>query len=108
SADLHIFFGDAEAVGGLSHDAEPALAITTLRLSDQDAETLVLPSSNAAAKLVELGEAKPVGILDNHHARIRHVNTDFDDNRAHQDVEFVLAELVHHNLLVRGLHLAVQ
>ena len=46
----------------------------------------MLPSANAPAQLMELGEAKTLGMLDEHDRGVGHVDADLDDGRRHQQV----------------------
>ncbi len=51
---------------------------------------------DAAAQLVQLGEAEAVGAVDQDGVRARHVDAGFDDRRAHQHVEALAVEIQHH------------
>ena len=53
---------------------------------------------------MELGEPEPVGALDDHHRRLRHVDADLDDRRPDEDVELAVAEPGHLRVAVGGLH----
>ena len=56
-------------------------------LIQQDAVGLVRAAADAAAQLVQLRQAEPLGVLDDHDRRVRHVDADLDDRRRHEDVE---------------------
>ena len=60
-----------------------------------------------AAQLVELREAEPVGALDDHHRRRRHVDADLDHGRADEHVQLAVAEAGHLGVTFGGLHPAV-
>ncbi len=44
-------------------------------------------STDAAAQLVQLRDAEPVGVHDHHHRRLRHVDADLDHGRRDEHVE---------------------
>ena len=48
--------------------------------------------ADAAAQLVQLGDAEAVGALDHHHRRLGHVDADLDDRRRDEDLELAGAE----------------
>ena len=63
---FQILLGDFEAVGGLAEGLQPLERLGIAVMRGQDAVALVLPAADSAAKLVELGQAEPVGILHDH------------------------------------------
>src|SRR4030043_2162454 len=66
-ADGQVLFGDLESIGGLFHHPEAPLGVfRPAVLSDEQALGGVFAPAYAAAKLVELGEAKPLGMLNHH------------------------------------------
>src|SRR5712692_201986 len=50
---------------------------------------------DASAKLVELGEAEALGVLDDHDGGVGNVDADFDDRGGDEDLRFVFAEALH-------------
>src|SRR5438445_3385169 len=52
-------------------------------------------AADASAKLVKLGEAEALGVLDDHDGGVRDVHADFDDGSGDEDLRFVLAEALH-------------
>src|SRR5712692_10565567 len=50
---------------------------------------------DASAKLVELGKAEALGVLDDHDGGVGDVDADFDDSGGDEDLGFVLAEALH-------------
>ena len=52
-----------------------------LGAGDEQAVRLLGAPADAAAELVELREPEAVGLLDDHHRRVRHVHADFDERR---------------------------
>jgi hypothetical protein len=57
-------------------------------------------TTHATTQLVQLRESEAPRVLDDDHRGIGHVNTDLDDDRRHEDVEFTRAELGHHLFLL--------
>ena len=53
---------------------------------------------------MQLRQAQTFRVFDNHQARVRHVDTDFNDRRGYQQVHFALLESLHHRLLFRRFH----
>ncbi len=60
-----------------------------------------------APQLVELRQAEPVGVVDDHRVGVGDVEPRFDDHRRHQDVDLAGDEPLHHRLELVGRHLAV-
>ena len=56
---------------------------------------------------MELGEAETLGIEDDHHRGIGHIDTHLDDGGGYEDLCLAADEPLHLLLLVLGLHLAV-
>src|SRR5882762_3744605 len=52
-------------------------------------------AADAAPKLVELGEAKALSVLDDHHGGVGDVDADFHDGGGDEDLGFVFAEALH-------------
>ena len=60
----------------------------------------MLAPADASAQLVQLTDAEPVGVHHHHHRRVRHVDADFDNGGAHQDIDLARAEFRHHGVLL--------
>ena len=67
-----------------------------------------MTSTDPAAQLMELRDAEPVGVEDDHDRGIRHVDSDLDHGGSHEHVELTLAERGHGGLLLRGGHPTVE
>src|SRR5687767_7044663 len=68
AANLQILLGDAEAVRGLGHDAEPLLRDCGLFVRrEKHAVGLIRAAPHAPAQLMKLREAETLRVLDNHH-----------------------------------------
>src|SRR6266478_2574389 len=52
-------------------------------------------AADASAKLVELGEAEALGVLDDHDGGVGDVDADFDYGGGDEDLRFVFAEALH-------------
>ena len=96
--DLEIALGELEAVRGGHHRLEPlhrALGELLAWPRDEQAVRLLGPSADASTQLVELREAEPVRLLDDHHGRVRHVHADLDHRGRDEDVELTGLEARH-------------
>ena len=107
-ADAQVLLGDLEAVVGLRHDFEPALGGLVVRLGEQQAVGLGFAPPDAAAKLVQLGQAEAVGRLDDHDRRVGHIHAHLDHDGRDEDIDRALAKAGHDPLLLGRGHLAVQ
>jgi hypothetical protein len=65
-------------------------------------------AADAAAQLVQLGEAEAVGAVDDDGVGRRDVDAALDDGRAQQHVEPLRGEIAHHALEIALAHLAVR
>ena len=68
----------------------------------------MMRAADAAAQLVQLREAEPVGAVDDDRVGARDVDAGFDDRRAHQHVEALPVEIEHHLFELALGHLAVR
>ena len=107
AAELQVLFRDGEAVARGGHDLETLLVFLTLVVGDKDAVGLVPAAANAAAQLVELGEAEALGVFNQHERGVRHVDTDLDDGGGDEHVDLMRGESAHDGVLFLRLHLAV-
>ena len=102
AADLHVVAGQGEAgakVLGGTDRLEALDGVAGHRLGwrrQQVGVGLVVAAPDAAAQLVELGEAELVGALDQDGVGAGHVDAGLDDGRAHQHVEALVVEVRHH------------
>ena len=89
-------FGNLESVGGAAHGADALLrGVAEIVLGHEDAVGLVATASYAAAQLVELREAKALGVLDDHYRGVGNVDADFYDGGSHHDMGNATFETVH-------------
>ena len=96
AADLEVDLGEPEPVLRGFHGREALLALVGRGAArEQDAERLGGPAADAAAQLVELGQAEALGVLDQHHRRVGHVDPDLDHRRRNQQVELAGLERPH-------------
>ena len=99
AAQLEVDLGELEAVGRRDERLEALLrrlGQLLLRARDEQAVRLLGAAPDAAAQLVQLGEAEPVGFLDDHHRRVRDVDADLDHRRRDEHVELARVEPRHH------------
>ena len=83
-----IRLGDPKTIPFPLDDPEPLLRPGRDRPPrDEKAPGGKIAPANAPADLVKLGEAEPVGVLDDHHRRPLKVDSDLDDRRADEDVD---------------------
>ncbi|MFO0873768.1 MAG: hypothetical protein U0575_07315 [Phycisphaerales bacterium] len=59
-------------------------------------------SPDASAKLMKLGEAEALGVLDHHHRCIGHVDADLDHDRRDERIDLAGAEAIHDRLPLRA------
>ena len=86
AAQAKILLRDHKPVLDLPQDIEARLCrVGQRRLVEQDARGLRRPSSDAAAQLMELGEAEHLGVLDDHHGRRGDVDADLNDGGGDKD-----------------------
>lgn len=65
-------------------------------------------SSDAAAELVELGEAKSFGVFDYHDCGGGDVDSDFDDGGGDEDIEFLVFESGHDGVFFFWSHFSME
>jgi hypothetical protein len=107
AAELEVFFGDLEAIGGAGEDFEALAALVGFGIGEEDAVGLVLAATDASAELVELGEAEALRIFDDHAAGVGDIDADFDDDGGDEDIVFARSEAVHGLIFFVGGELAV-
>ena len=103
-----VFLGEAETIVGILEHVQAFLGCNAGIGTEDVAVRLRLATPNTATELVELREAKAVGIFDDHHGSIGYVDTDLDDRGGNEDVQFVVAETPHGLVFLSGLHRAVE
>ena len=64
-------------------------------------------AADAAAKLVQLGQAEAMPVFDGHQRGVGHVNAHLDDRRAHQHLDLAAAEAVHDGVFFGRRHAAM-
>jgi hypothetical protein len=96
AAEEEIGFGDFETVGGAHHGFEAGTGfVGHAERGDEDAMGFLRAAADAPAKLVELGEAEALGVLDDHDGGVWDIDADFDDGSGNEDLCFVFAEALH-------------
>ena len=82
AAQPQVDLGEREAVVVARERAQPRRALRPA----QQAQRGVLAAADAAAQLVQLRDPEALGVLDQHHRRVRHVDADLDHRRRDQHV----------------------
>src|SRR6266511_5751965 len=75
-----ILVGQLEPVRGPDHGLEsgPGLLVVRGALVEEDARRPVLGAPDPSPQLMQLSQAETLGVLDQHHRRVRHVHADLD------------------------------
>ena len=108
AAQAQILLGDAEAVLGLAQDFDPRWRRLAERpLVEQQAARAAGAAADPAAQLMQLREAEPLGVFDDHDRRLRHVDADLDHRRRDQHLRLAALEALHRRILVGPRHAAV-
>ena len=103
AALLEVEVGELEAVERAGHRLEPLPAFDPSGSLVASRHRLgCCAAADAAAQLMELADAEPVGVHHDHHRRVGHVDADLDHGGAHQDVDLAGAERGHHRVLLVG------
>ena len=108
AADAEVGFGDGETVGGFFEELESGGGVRVLAVGDEDAEAFVGATADAAAELVELGEAEAIGVEDEDDGGVRDIDADFDDGGGAEGVDGVGAEAFHEVVFFVGGGAAVE
>ena len=74
---------------------EAVQAFGVVAAGGEDAVAFMGAAADAAAELVELGEAEALGFEDDHDGGVGNVDADFDDAGGDEGVEFAGAEAAH-------------
>src|ERR1035437_10203788 len=107
AAKLEVRLGDLEPVVRAHEDLETPGHLRT-HVAEQNAEALRGAAADATAKLMELGEAEALRMLDEHHGGIRDVDADLDRGGRDEDIDLAVAEMPHRVILDRRIEAAVQ
>ena len=92
AAEVEIDLRQLEAVGRVDERLQPVprgLGQLLRHARDEHAVRLLRPAADAAPQLVQLRKPEAVGLLHDHHRRVRNVDTDFDHGRRDEHVELV-------------------
>lgn len=108
AALLQVAVGQDEAVVGFGHGLQTFVLDRVFVVGDEEAVGLRRAASDAAAQLVELGEAEMVRALHQHDRRVRNVHADFDHGGRDEHVVLLVAEVGHDAVFFVGLHASVQ
>src|SRR5690606_20685337 len=107
-AQLEIAFGDDETVlGGFDRFETRSCGFAERVLVEQEAGGTLGATTNAAAQLVQLGEAEALGMLDDHDGGVGDIDPNLDDSCGHQELDFISLKAGHDLLLGGGGHAAM-
>lgn len=87
-AKLGIFLYGHESFGGCGIDG-------SLRRQKHISIGAIFISSDTAAKLMQFGQTKPVGVVNNDSVGVWYVQAGFDDGGAHKNVSLIVNEIKH-------------
>src|SRR5450756_1705129 len=108
SSQFQVFLCDLESIVRIYKDLQAFGTLGGHIALDEDAMGDGGSSADSSTELMERSEPKSLRILDDHDARVRHIDTDFDDSRRNQGVQIPQPEGIHGRLLVTTLHASVQ
>ena len=104
AAQPEVDLGQLEAVGVRGQGAQPRRLLGP----EQQAQRRVGAAPDPPAQLVQLRDSVAVGVLDQHHGGVRHVDPDLDHRGRDEHVGLPRAERRHRLLLVGRPQLPVQ
>ena len=113
AANLKVAHGDAEAAaeGGVLADGIETLAGIAsgdgIAGEEKEGVSLAIGTSDATTELIEVGETKAVGAVNEDGVGVGDVDAALDDGRSEENVGLSFDELVHHNLEFVFFHLAM-
>ena len=97
-----------EAIGRGGERVEACAGLFREFFADEHgAEAGEFAAADAAAELVELGQAEALGRVDDHDAGVVHIDADFDDARGDEHLRFARAEAGHRFFFFGRRHAAV-
>ena len=99
---------DFEPVLRRLHDFETFPGCLVFFMRDEDTVRLMGAASDPSSQLMELGESKAFGILNEHDRRVGHIDPDFDDGGGNEDLDLLLAECLHFLSAAVSVDLAVE
>ena len=108
AAGLQIILRHGEAVRRAAQELQPLAHRVVAVVGNQNAAGIRRAAPHAPAQLVQCRQAEPLGILNDHDRRVRHVNADLDDCRRDKNVQLTGLESLHDIVLFLWLQLAVQ
>ena len=96
AAQLVIHLGDGEAVlCSAQHIQSLARRLAEGRAPKQNAGAGLVAAANTAAQLVQLREAKALGVLDDHNCGLRNIYANFNNGGSDQQKRIAAAQALH-------------
>ena len=102
AALLEVTFSEDKSVIGFCHGGKALVFHRVFRLGDEQAIGFGVSPSHPSAELVQLAQPEPLGAFDDNHRGVRHIDADFDDRRAHEDIYLMVAESAHDRIMICG------
>ena len=94
---LHIFFSQVEAVLAVAHYLQARQRFGSIHSREQHAVRLLTATPHATTQLVQLGEAKALGIFYHHQRSIGHIHAYLDNGGAHQNLGMACYKVGHNS-----------
>src|ERR1043165_2991973 len=107
TAQPGVFFGELETITLAADDTQP---LTRLRRRHARNEIEFAGDSapaDSATQLMQLRQAKAIRVLDDHQRRIGNIDANLDYHGRHQQIELMVAEELHHTVLLIILQAAM-
>ena len=102
---LQVLLRQHKAIRGALHNLHPLPGGLRPFLCHKNAVGSVFAAADAPPELVQLRQAKALGILHHHDAGVGHIDTYLDDGGCHQQLDFALIKLLHELLFFLLLQL---
>ena len=102
--ELQILLCYLKAGIGTAHGAQPHPGVRALGVGDQNTGGGHISPADPPPELVQLAEAEPLGIFDEHYDGVRHIDPDFHHSGGHQQVDLSGLKAAHNFILVGSPH----
>lgn len=102
ASDFKILLGNPEAVIRFRNGFQTSKAVFGDGVADQNAESLMVSTSDPTSQLVELRQAESIGLLDDDRGGVGDIDADLDDRGGYKDIDFPVPEAFHHIVTLLG------
>ena len=103
-----IHFGNFKAITGAHQHLKPLFGLHVVAVVNQQAVGGRRPPTDPAPQLVELGQAKTLGMVDHHHTRLGHIHTHLHHRGAHKHLGQTIGKSPNGGLLAGAVEFAVE